>query len=113
MDRDPVYLSDILDSARRAHTYVEGVSRSEFLRDVKLQDSVVRRLEIVGEAAGRLSPEFRQEHPTVPWGRMTGMRNRMIHGYRDVDMELVWETVQRHIPPLILQLEALLPPEAE
>ena len=113
MDRDTVYLLDILVSARKIRTYVEGVARNEFFQDTKLQDSVIRRFEIIGEAAGRVSSMFRKENPHVPWDDMRGMRNRMIHRYDDIDMSIVWETVQQDIPRLVAQLESLVPPEAE
>ena len=113
MDRDAVYLLDVLVSARKIRTYVEGVMRDEFFRDTKLQDSVIRRLEIIGEAAGRVSPMFREENPQIPWNDMRGMRNRMIHGYDDIDMNVVWETVQQDIPRLVAQLESLVPPEVK
>ena len=76
-----------------------------------MQDSVIRRFEIIGEAAGRVSQRFRDENPNVPWSEMRGMRNRVIHRYDDVDMELVWETVEQDIPRLIVQLEGLVPEE--
>ena len=112
MDRDVQYLLDILASAWMARTYVEGVTIHEFLRDTKLQDSVVRRIEIIGEAAGRISSAFREENPEIPWNEIRGMRNRMIHAYDDIDMDIVWETVQQDIPRLISQLERLAPPES-
>lgn len=113
MDRDPVCVLDILRSARAIRSYVEAVSRDEFLGNPQLQDSVIRRIEIMGEAPGRLSPAFREAHSEIPWVRIRGMRNRMIHGYDDIDMEIVWETVERDIPRLVLQLERLVPPEAD
>ncbi len=113
MDRDRVCLLDILRSARAIRSYVEGVSRDEFLENPQLQDSVIRRIEIMGEASGRLSPVFRDAHSEIPWARIRGMRNRMIHGYDDIDMEIVWETVERDIPSLVPQLERLVPPEAD
>ena len=83
------------------------VSRDEFLANAQLQDSVIRRIEIIGEAAGRLSSAFREgrRHPEIPWARIRGMRNRMIHGYEDIDMDIVWDTVEQHIPRLISQIE--------
>ncbi len=113
MRRDGEYLLDILSSARLAESYLQGVARRDFMRDAQLQDSVIRRLEIVGEAAGRLSPEFRGANPSIPWAEIRGMRNRTIHGYDDLDMDIVWETVERDIPRLIQQLERLVPPETE
>ena len=105
MDRDVQYLLDILASARMIRSYVEGATRQEFLTDTKLQDSVIRRIEIIGEAAGRISSAFREENPEIPWNEIRGMRNRMIHVYDDIDMDIVWETVQQDIPLLITLLE--------
>ncbi len=111
MDRDPVHLLDVLGSARAILSYIQGASRRGFLANPQLQDSVIRRIEIMGEATGRLSPTFRERHPEIPWARIRGMRNRMIHGYDDIDMDIVWDTVERDIPHLIPQLERLVPPE--
>ena len=113
MDRDLVCLLDVPGSAAAIRSYIEGVSRDEFLANAQLQDSVTRRIEIIGEAAGRLSSAFRERHPQIPWARIRGMRNRMIHGYEDIDMDIVWDTVEQHIPRLISQIERLVPPEAE
>ena len=82
------------------------------LRNTQLQDSVVRRIEIIGEAAGRVSQKFRDENPDVPWSEMRGLRNRVIHRYDDIDMDIVWETVEQDIPRLIAQLERLVPEES-
>ena len=113
MGRDGEHLLDILESARLARDHVRDVTRRDFLRNAMLQDAVIRRIEIIGEAAGRLSPAFRAAHPEIPWAEIRGMRNRMIHVYDDIDMEVVWETVARHVPRLVPRLERLVPPEAE
>ncbi len=113
MDRDSVYLLDIVSSAQMIRSYLEGVVLDEFLRDTKLQDSVIRRLEIIGEAAGRVSAQFREKHPEIPWSEMRGMRNRMIHHYDDVDLHIVWNTAQDNIPQLLELLEPLVPPEED
>lgn len=89
MDRDTPYLIDIAESARLVSAYLEGASIDAFMRNVQLQDSVIRRLEIIGEAAGRVSVPFRQRHRAIPWSRMIGMRNRMIHAYDAIDLDLV------------------------
>ena len=107
MSRDPEYLTDIVSSARLILTYVEGVQRERFIRDTRLQDSVIRRIEIIGEAVRRLSPGFRERHPNIPWQAMTGMRNQMIHGYDDIDMDVVWDTAQGSIPRLLSMIEPL------
>ena len=89
--------------------YVSGTSREAFLGNIQLQDSVIRRLEIMGEAAGRVSRQIRDENPDIPWSKMRGMRNWVIHRYDDIDMDLVWDTVVRDIPRLVAQLERLIP----
>ena len=112
MDRDTIHLADILSSAQKISSYVAGVPRQAFLADTQLQDSVIRRLEVIGEAAGRLSQELRDGNPDIPWSKMRGMRNRVIHRYDDIDMEIVWETVEQDIPRLITQLEGLVSEES-
>lgn len=113
MDRDMVCVLDVLGSARMIQSYIEGVSRNEFLESPQLQDSVIRRIEIMGEAAGRLSATFREDHPEIPWVQIRGMRNRVIHGYDNVDMDIVWDTVTQDLLRLIPSLECLVPSEAE
>ena len=113
MDRDSVYLLDIVSSAQIIWSYLEGVVLDEFLRDTKLQDSVIRRLEIIGEAAGRVSAQFREKHPEIPWSEMRGMRNLMIQHYDDVDLHIVWNTAQDNIPQLLELLDPLVPPEED
>ena len=109
MSRDAVHLFDIIKSARLIRDYVSGASREAFLGNTQLQDSVIRRLEIIGEAAGRVSRRFRDENPDIPWSEMRGMRNWVIHRYDDIDMVVVWDTVEQDIPRLVAQLERLIP----
>lgn len=113
MDRDVESIFDILESARTIMAYVAGTTRQDFLRDTQVQDSVIRRLEIIGEAAGRVSPEYRDAHPEIQWSEIRGMRNQMIHGYDDINMDIVWDTVERDIPLLIQIIESLEQPESE
>jgi uncharacterized protein with HEPN domain len=111
MPRDRAYLLDILEAARLALAYVRGVSQEAFLQDTQLQDSVIRRMEVIGEAARRVSAATQQTLPGIPWAEMIGMRNLMIHEYDDIDLEIVWDTVQQSLPHLIGQIEPLVPPE--
>ena len=111
MQRDNAYLLDILEAARLALDYVGAKTKEEFLNDLQCQDAVIRRIEIMGEAAGRVSEETKGAFSNLPWSEMIGMRNIMIHDYNDVDMVIVWETVQNDLPPLISALESILPPE--
>lgn len=113
MDRDSGSILDILESARAITEYVAGMTRQDFLRERQAQDSVIRRLVIIGEAAGRISPEFRGAHPEIQWSEIRGMRNRMVHGYDLVNMEVVWDTVEHDIPQLIQVVESLVRPENE
>ncbi|MDZ7699393.1 MAG: DUF86 domain-containing protein [Deltaproteobacteria bacterium] len=109
MERDQVYFLDILQAARLALSYVKGMTKEAFLADIQCQDSVVRRIEIIGEASRRISDQMKALHPSVPWKEMINMRNLMIHDYDDVDMEIVWDTVQQDLPSLVALIEPLAP----
>ena len=104
MSRDPSYLSDIVEAARLAIGFVEGVSEDQFLNDPMRQAAVVRQLEVIGEAAKRLSEEFRTAHAEIPWRRIAGMRDILIHAYDHVDLVEVWNVVQRDLPSLVAAL---------
>ncbi len=101
---DNVRVRHILDAAREAVSFSEGRCRADLDTDRKLNLSLVRLLEIIGEAARGLSQEFRQEHPDLPWKSMVGIRDRLIHGYFDINLDVVWQTVTEDLPPLIAQL---------
>ena len=108
MQRDNEYLLDILEAAKLAIDYIGEKSREEFLIDSQCQDAVIRRLEIIGEAARRVSEETRTTYTDLPWSDMVSMRNVMIHEYDDVDIGIVWETVKNDLPLLIDSLEKIL-----
>lgn len=105
MQRDRAHLFDIVDSARLAVSYLESISQADFFRDIQLQDSVIRRIEIIGEATRRLGPETRKQFDRLPWHEIVGMRNRLTHEYDDIDLRVVWRTVKRDLPQLIAALE--------
>lgn len=107
MLRDPQYLLDILEAARLACGYLAGKTEEEFYHDVEKQDAVIRRLEIIGEAARRISEETKNTMPDLPWKEMVGMRNFLVHEYDGVDVSVVWDTVQVHLPKVIKILERL------
>ena len=111
MSRDDTYLVDILELAKIALDYVFDKSWDEFYEDTQCQDAVVRRIEIIGEAARRVSEETRNKYPQIPWREMTSMRNLVIHEYDVVDINQVWDTVQNKLPPLIEELTKIAPPE--
>lgn len=104
-DRQAGLLSDMLDSARSIRTYLAGVSRESFRADAEKQDAVLRRFEIIGEAASRLAPETQALFPSLPFRSMRGMRNIIAHDYGEVDFELVWKTATSDLPGLIETLE--------
>jgi uncharacterized protein with HEPN domain len=113
MPRDEAYLLDILIAARKALTFVEGMTWEAFAESELHQSAVIRLLEIIGEAAAHVSRSTREAHPDIPWHEMIGMRHRLIHEYFRVDLRVVWETVQRDLPQVIALIEPLVPPEDE
>ncbi len=104
---DTVRLKDMLDHARTALTLVEARTESEFRGDQMRTLACVRLLEIVGEAAGRVSTDFRDAHPEIRWRGIVGLRNRLIHAYSEVDLGIVWNIIVEDLPPLIAELEKL------
>ena len=107
MQRDREFLLDILDAAKLAISYVGEKSTEDFLKDTQCQDAVIRRLEIIGEASRRISEKTQADFPDLPWSEMIGMRNVMIHEYDDVDLRIVWKTVNSNLPKLIESLKAI------
>jgi uncharacterized protein with HEPN domain len=104
------YLEHMKQAARDACTFVEGLDREAFLADKRTQQAVVMNLIILGEAATKVMdgfPEFVREHSDVPWRNMRGMRNRIAHGYFDIDLDVVWNTVRDALPALLEQLSAI------
>ncbi|MBI1336653.1 MAG: DUF86 domain-containing protein [Phycisphaera sp.] len=101
-------LRDILDSARAIREYLAGVSYESFAGNTEKQDAVVRRFEIIGEASGKLSPQARALFPNLPFQRMRGMRNILIHDYGEVDIGQVWQTATHDLEPLIDEISGFL-----
>ncbi|MDP3982808.1 MAG: DUF86 domain-containing protein [bacterium] len=108
MMRDPlVYIEDILESIKHIEDYVKGEELGNFLKDSKLQDSVIRRLEIIGEAIGNLPEETQALNPDIPWRQIAGLRNVLIHEYFGVNIDRVWAVVINDLPSLKKQLSEL------
>jgi uncharacterized protein with HEPN domain len=102
------FVEDILDGMNKAEILLEGVSYTQFETDFRINFAVVRALEIIGEAAKRIPEQVRQRYPDIPWKGMAGMRDRIIHGYDNVDLQIVWDVVKRDIPQLKPKIELLL-----
>jgi len=102
---DRVSMRQMLDSARRARAMSEGRQRRDLDSDDMFQLALTRLVEIIGEAASRVSQPTRMAHPEIPWAGIVGMRNRLIHGYDAVDLDLLWDTLTEDLPPLTAALE--------
>jgi uncharacterized protein with HEPN domain len=105
MRDDAATVLDIVLACRRISRFIAGADQSTFLDDDEKHWAVVSQLMLIGEAVRRLSPEFCDGHPTVPWPQMAGMRNRLIHHYDKIDWPLVWATACRDVPVLLAELE--------
>ncbi|MGI8420104.1 MAG: HepT-like ribonuclease domain-containing protein [Candidatus Levyibacteriota bacterium] len=103
-----ILVQHILECIERIEINIEDLSENEFHENVTIQDALVRRLEIIGEASRNLPSEFKQAHPQIPWLDIADMRNRLIHEYFNVDLDLVWDIVTLEIPTLKKQLEKIL-----
>jgi uncharacterized protein with HEPN domain len=102
------YLQDILETMDKGGHFSESMSFEQFLGDDKMSFAVVRALEIIGEATKHIASSVRRRHSHLPWMRMAGMRDRLIHGYFGIDLEIVWETATRFIPELKPQIAQVL-----
>lgn len=108
---DIVRLRHMLDHAREAMAMIEGKARDDLRRERMLELSLIRLIEVVGEAAARVSPEGQATYPSIPWPQVVGIRNRLIHGYSQVDLDILWDTIEYDLPPLITELEKVLETE--
>jgi uncharacterized protein with HEPN domain len=104
---DSVYLDHIRDSIARIESYIDGVSEAQFLSTPLIQDAVIRQIQIIGEAAGKLSRAFRSKSSSIPWKDIVGMRQKLVHDYLGVDLGAVWDTAARDVPVLKAELERL------
>jgi uncharacterized protein with HEPN domain len=111
MQRDLQFLLDMLQSAELIMTYTAQCTKDEFVESVQLQDAVIRRLLVIAEAARRISETTRQTLTNISWQEINGMRNRLVHEYDDVNLDIVWEVIQSEIPSLIEELKLQIPLE--
>jgi uncharacterized protein with HEPN domain len=106
--REPgLLLDDVRVACAKIGRYLAGYDQAAFLADEKTIDAVVRNLEVVGEAVKQLPAEFREQHPRIPWRQIAGLRNRIVHDYAGVDLEIVWHISQEALPAFLLQIREL------
>jgi uncharacterized protein with HEPN domain len=106
--KDRAYLLDMQEFATQVMTYLYGRTREDFLQDRLLRDAVAYNLQVVGEAAYKVSDDFKEANPQIDWFKIAGLRHRIVHDYRRVDDETLWRITQKYVPPLIAALDKLL-----
>jgi uncharacterized protein with HEPN domain len=104
---DRLYLGHILEAVERILAYSEE-GEANFRRELKTQDAIIRNLQVMGEAVKKVSAATRAAHPEVPWKDIAGMRDRVVHDYFGVSLDIVWDVVKNHVPPLREKLQAAL-----
>jgi len=110
MKRDALYFRHMLDAIAKIESYI-AVGRETFLTTSLWQDAVIRQLEIIGEATKRLSPSIREQYDAIPWRRIAGLRDVLIHEYMGVDLVAVWEITQHQLPELKRTIQLILQPD--
>ena len=113
MESDDAYLDDILDAARQVAVYIADMDRDAFLADRKTQDAVVRQIEVMGEAATRISDALKSSHPELDWKGLARLRNFYIHVYRRVNYPMVWQTCRNTIPHIHDAVTKIISPDVE
>lgn len=111
--KDAALLLDMLLAAEDARAFTQGLAEEAFRKSRLHQNAVIRSLEVIGEAASKVSPEFRAAHPQIPWRDIIGMRHRLIHGYFEVRLDVVWKVARAELKPLIETLKPLVPGEED
>lgn len=99
------FLSDIKEAVKRIELYIEKMNYEGFLKDIKTQDAVVRNLEIIGEATKNISNDFKEKNPQIPWKKLAGVRDRLIHHYFGINYDIVWVITKEELPEIIRQIE--------
>jgi uncharacterized protein with HEPN domain len=106
------YLQDIYDALAEVAIFIDGMTYQDFLKDKKTINAVIRSIEVIGEASKQLPKAVKDKNPSIPWKKMTGMRNKVIHEYFGVDTEIVWKTAKKQIPTLKKKIFTLLKHES-
>ena len=100
MKDDSIYIDHILLSINNILIYTKDISKEDFAKNTLIQDAVIRNFEIIGEATKKISPDFKKVNFEVPWKEMAGMRDKLIHDYIGVDIQVIWDTIQQDLPNL-------------
>jgi uncharacterized protein with HEPN domain len=105
-ETDRIRLRHMVDAAREALSFIEGKNRDDLTGDRMLALSLIKEIEIIGEAATKISSELKHSISSIPWAEIVGMRNRLIHGYADINLDILWDTVNLALGPLTVELES-------
>jgi len=111
MNPDLVRIKHMIVACEEIIEFSKGKTKDDLFKDRKLNLALVHLLEIIGEAGNKISVELKHKYEHVPWNALVGMRNRLIHGYYDIDLNIVWETINRDIPPLVSKLKFIMEKE--
>ncbi len=111
MQHDLIRVRHMLAAAKEAIEFTAGKSREDLEKDRMLSLAIIKSIEIIGEAASKVTETFKTENISIPWNDIINMRNRLIHAYFDVNFDIVWQTVKTDLPDLIKALEEIIPPE--
>jgi len=103
-----LYLNDILENIQRIEASTKNLTKDSFDKDIDIQDAILRRIEIIGEAVKQMPQEFKDTHIEIPWRKIAGTRDIFIHTYMEVNFDLVWNIIQHDLPPLKEQVKKLL-----
>lgn len=112
LEHDQHRIQHMLEAARQATSFIEGRKRSHLDTDIQLRLALLRALEVIGEAANKVTPQTRASYPEVPWQKVVGIRNHLIHVYFDVDLDIVWKTAAESLPELVPMLQAIVGSDA-
>jgi len=105
---DLTFIGDVLDAIKRIEGYLRGVDKDAFEENRMMQDAVMHQIEIIGEASNRISDEFQDKYPELPWMQMRAIRNKIVHDYREVNLSVIWDTAKNDLPSLKKQIKKLL-----
>jgi len=109
MKKDPkIFLNHILESINLIEDYIKDKSKLDFLSSRQLQDSIIRRIEIIGEAVKNVASDIKEKNPNIPWNEVVGMRDILIHQYFGVDLDLTWDVINEDLPKLKNQITAII-----